>query len=217
MHIWILGAIVVAVIALAYTVESYNVMGGTGYDVYYGRDLTTSSDIALATSAQPGIKGCQDACTANSECVGVSLTRSPTGKKDTNGQISRQCRLKRAPVTVPMTNWYTFEALFSRNSRSTLYVKRPWRQAMKSKAAANAKLAKETRARTALSATRTEWPEVVGMTPDAARIVILATRPTLDVSMLPYGGVVSTEYNANRVRVFYDNTTGRVLLAPFIN
>uniref|UniRef100_A0A0D9WBX2 Subtilisin-chymotrypsin inhibitor-2A n=1 Tax=Leersia perrieri TaxID=77586 RepID=A0A0D9WBX2_9ORYZ len=51
---------------------------------------------------------------------------------------------------------------------------------------------------------KTSWPEVVGMTAEEAKKVILKDMPEADIVVLPAGSVVTTEFRDNRVRIFID-------------
>ncbi|PNT72094.1 subtilisin-chymotrypsin inhibitor CI-1C [Brachypodium distachyon] len=51
---------------------------------------------------------------------------------------------------------------------------------------------------------KTSWPEVVGLSVEAAKKVILKDRPDADIHIVPVGSMVTTDFIPNRVRVFVD-------------
>ena len=59
-----------------------------------------------------------------------------------------------------------------------------------------------------------EWPEVVGMTGEEAREIILAAG-IKDVFILPEGSIVTMDYSEDRVRI-YVNANGIVVETPRI-
>ncbi|XP_038063305.1 glu S.griseus protease inhibitor-like [Patiria miniata] len=59
------------------------------------------------------------------------------------------------------------------------------------------------------------WPELVGQTGQRAKTVIEREDPTLQVEIVPYGQVVTADYNTNRVRIFLDRER-RVAAPPTI-
>ncbi|CAL4893023.1 unnamed protein product [Urochloa decumbens] len=61
--------------------------------------------------------------------------------------------------------------------------------------------------------TKTAWPEVKGLPGEVAKQKILADRSDLEVIVVPYGSVVTDDYDINRVRVFV-NKAGNVAEVP---
>uniref|UniRef100_A0A0D3HS87 Uncharacterized protein n=1 Tax=Oryza barthii TaxID=65489 RepID=A0A0D3HS87_9ORYZ len=55
------------------------------------------------------------------------------------------------------------------------------------------------------SAAKDSWPELVGVSSEAAKTKIGEERPELDVQVVPADAFVTTDYNAGRVRVFVDS------------
>nr|ACJ62208.1 maize proteinase inhibitor [Zea mays subsp. parviglumis] len=53
-------------------------------------------------------------------------------------------------------------------------------------------------------AAKTSWPEVVGLSVEDAKKVILKDKPDADIVVLPVGSVVTADYRPNRVRIFVD-------------
>ncbi|CAD6273292.1 unnamed protein product [Miscanthus lutarioriparius] len=51
---------------------------------------------------------------------------------------------------------------------------------------------------------KTSWPEVVGLSVEEAKKVILKDKPDADIVVLPTGSPVTLEYRPNRVRIFVD-------------
>ncbi|XP_033114242.1 subtilisin inhibitor CLSI-I-like [Anneissia japonica] len=51
---------------------------------------------------------------------------------------------------------------------------------------------------------RTVWPDLVGETGDNAKGQILGDNPSLDVTIVPYGHMVTTDYRTDRVRIYVD-------------
>jgi hypothetical protein len=51
---------------------------------------------------------------------------------------------------------------------------------------------------------KTSWPEVVGLSVEEAKKVILKDKPDADVVVLPVGSPVTMDYRTNRVRIFVD-------------
>ena len=51
---------------------------------------------------------------------------------------------------------------------------------------------------------KTSWPEVEGVPAQVAKHKILADRPDVKVDVLPYGSVVTDDYDTKRVRVYFD-------------
>ncbi|XP_034587761.1 glu S.griseus protease inhibitor isoform X2 [Setaria viridis] len=62
---------------------------------------------------------------------------------------------------------------------------------------------------------KSSWPEVVGLSGDAAKQKILADRPDVQVFLVPVGSMVTTDFDTKRVRVFV-NTAGYVAEVPNI-
>jgi hypothetical protein len=51
---------------------------------------------------------------------------------------------------------------------------------------------------------KTSWPEVVGLTIEEAKKVILKDKPDADIVVLPVGSIVTPDYRPDRVRIFVD-------------
>jgi len=51
---------------------------------------------------------------------------------------------------------------------------------------------------------KTSWPEVVGLSVEEAKKVILKDKPDADIVVLPTGSPVTMDYRPNRVRIFVD-------------
>ncbi|CAD6273282.1 unnamed protein product [Miscanthus lutarioriparius] len=51
---------------------------------------------------------------------------------------------------------------------------------------------------------KTSWPEVVGLSVEEAKKVILKDKPDADIVVVPVGSSVTTDFVANRVRIFVD-------------
>ncbi|OEL37725.1 hypothetical protein BAE44_0001255 [Dichanthelium oligosanthes] len=51
---------------------------------------------------------------------------------------------------------------------------------------------------------KTSWPEVVGLSVEEAKKVILKDKPDADIVVLPVGTPVTRDFRPNRVRVFVD-------------
>jgi hypothetical protein len=51
---------------------------------------------------------------------------------------------------------------------------------------------------------KTSWPEVVGLSVEEAKKVILKDRPDADIVVLPVGSFVTDDFLPNRVRIFVD-------------
>ena len=51
---------------------------------------------------------------------------------------------------------------------------------------------------------KTSWPEVVGLSVEEAKKVILKDKPDADIVVLPVGSPVTSDYRPNRVRIFVD-------------
>ncbi|XP_066363815.1 subtilisin-chymotrypsin inhibitor-2B-like [Miscanthus floridulus] len=51
---------------------------------------------------------------------------------------------------------------------------------------------------------KTSWPEVVGLSVEEAKKVILEDKPDADIVVLPTGSPVTMDYRPNRVRIFVD-------------
>jgi len=49
---------------------------------------------------------------------------------------------------------------------------------------------------------KTSWPEVVGMSIEEAKKVILKDKPDADIQVLPVGAPVTKDFRPNRVRIF---------------
>jgi len=49
---------------------------------------------------------------------------------------------------------------------------------------------------------KTSWPEVVGMSIEEAKKVILKDKPDADIQVLPVGTPVTKDFRPNRVRIF---------------
>ena len=48
------------------------------------------------------------------------------------------------------------------------------------------------------------WPEVVGLSIEEAKKVILKDKPDADIVVLPVGTIVTPVYHPDRVRIFID-------------
>ncbi|XP_062179291.1 subtilisin-chymotrypsin inhibitor-2B-like [Phragmites australis] len=48
------------------------------------------------------------------------------------------------------------------------------------------------------------WPEVVGLSVEEAKKVILKDKPDADIVVLPAGSAVTMDFRPNRVRIFVD-------------
>jgi len=51
---------------------------------------------------------------------------------------------------------------------------------------------------------KTSWPEVVGLSVEEAKKVILKDKADADIVVLPTGSPVTMDYRPNRVRIFVD-------------
>lgn len=51
---------------------------------------------------------------------------------------------------------------------------------------------------------KTSWPEVVRLSAEEAKKIILKDKPEADIVVLPVGTMVTMEYNPQRVRIFVD-------------
>ncbi|TVT98898.1 hypothetical protein EJB05_34422, partial [Eragrostis curvula] len=51
---------------------------------------------------------------------------------------------------------------------------------------------------------KTSWPEVVGLSIEEAKKVILKDKPDADIVVLPVGEGTSKDIRPNRVRIFVD-------------
>ena len=51
---------------------------------------------------------------------------------------------------------------------------------------------------------KTSWPEVVGLSIEEAKKVILKDKPDADIVVLPVGSIVTPDYRPDRVRIFVD-------------
>ncbi|TVU01364.1 hypothetical protein EJB05_53174, partial [Eragrostis curvula] len=51
---------------------------------------------------------------------------------------------------------------------------------------------------------KTAWPEVVGLSIEEAKKVILKDKPDADIVVLPIGAPVTKDFRPNRVRIFVD-------------
>jgi hypothetical protein len=51
---------------------------------------------------------------------------------------------------------------------------------------------------------KTSWPEVVGLSIEEAKKVILKDKPDADIVVLPVGSRVTDDFLPNRVRIFVD-------------
>lgn len=60
------------------------------------------------------------------------------------------------------------------------------------------------------------WAELVGMDGASAKKIIESQMPNLRVIVLPWGGFYSSDYRADRVRIFVDEETGEVKEEPRI-
>uniref|UniRef100_J3NC23 Subtilisin inhibitor 1 n=1 Tax=Oryza brachyantha TaxID=4533 RepID=J3NC23_ORYBR len=67
----------------------------------------------------------------------------------------------------------------------------------------------------AAAAVKDSWPELVGVSSEAAKEKIREERPEVDVQVVPGDAFVTMDYNAGRVRVFVDSDD-KVARAPKI-
>jgi len=51
---------------------------------------------------------------------------------------------------------------------------------------------------------KTSWAEVVGLSIEEAKKVILKDKPDADIVVLPVGSIVTPDYRPDRVRIFVD-------------
>jgi hypothetical protein len=51
---------------------------------------------------------------------------------------------------------------------------------------------------------KTSWPELVGLSVEEAKKVILKDKPDADIVVLPVGSLVTKDYRPDRVRIFVD-------------
>jgi hypothetical protein len=51
---------------------------------------------------------------------------------------------------------------------------------------------------------KTSWPEVVGLSVEEAKKIILKDKPDADIVVLPVGSPVTKDYRSERVRIFID-------------
>ncbi|KAL6619821.1 hypothetical protein ACP70R_034960 [Stipagrostis hirtigluma subsp. patula] len=51
---------------------------------------------------------------------------------------------------------------------------------------------------------KTSWPEVVGLSVEEAKKVILKDKPDADIIVLPVGSPVTKDFRPDRVRIFVD-------------
>ena len=51
-----------------------------------------------------------------------------------------------------------------------------------------------------------EFPQVVGLTGEEAKNVILQINPNLQVQIVPEGSMVTMDFRTDRVRIFVDGT-----------
>merc|ERR1712043_20229 len=61
-----------------------------------------------------------------------------------------------------------------------------------------------------------EWPEVVGMTADEAKEIILRECGGCTVEVIPKDAMVTMDYRTDRVRIRVDEATGKVAFSPRI-
>ncbi|RCV15574.1 hypothetical protein SETIT_3G067300v2 [Setaria italica] len=54
---------------------------------------------------------------------------------------------------------------------------------------------------------KTSWPEVVGMSVEEAKKVILKDKPDADIVVLPVGSPVTLDLRLDRVRIFVDTVS----------
>ncbi|CAI5935402.1 unnamed protein product [Closterium sp. NIES-65] len=64
---------------------------------------------------------------------------------------------------------------------------------------------------------KTSWPEVVGMTGQAARAYIQSSVPqcNYDIEIIPWQALVTADYRADRIRIFVDEG-GIVQMIPVV-
>ena len=51
---------------------------------------------------------------------------------------------------------------------------------------------------------KTSWPEVVGLSVEEAKKIILKDKPDADIIVLPVGTPVTKDFRPDRVRIFVD-------------
>ena len=61
---------------------------------------------------------------------------------------------------------------------------------------------------------KTLWPQLVGMNIDEAMTVIKTQNPSLSVIAVPENSMVTMDYRLDRVRVFYNKETNKVVYEP---
>ncbi|XP_044504272.1 subtilisin inhibitor-like [Mangifera indica] len=64
-------------------------------------------------------------------------------------------------------------------------------------------------------ATKTTWPELVGLTADEAEKKIKEERPAVQVQVVPSNSIVTMDFKQNRVRLYVDSSR-KVERAPKI-
>eukprot|EP00873_Tetraselmis_striata_P022341 jgi/Tetstr1/442605/TSEL_030701.t1 len=64
------------------------------------------------------------------------------------------------------------------------------------------------------SSPKESWPECVGWTPDACKALIESERPKLKVWPVGYGAMVTADVDYQRVRIWYNESTGLVEATP---
>jgi hypothetical protein len=62
---------------------------------------------------------------------------------------------------------------------------------------------------------KSSWPELVGLSGDAAKTRLEQERPGMEVQVVPDGSMVTMDYREDRVRIYTDGQ-GQVVKAPRI-
>ena len=57
-----------------------------------------------------------------------------------------------------------------------------------------------------IAASKTSWPEVVGMTAEEAEKKIKEEMPRATIQVIPHDSFVTMDFNSNRVRLFVDSS-----------
>jgi hypothetical protein len=60
---------------------------------------------------------------------------------------------------------------------------------------------------------KSAWPEVMGMTGEAARAKLESELPNMLCQVVPYGSMVTMDYREDRIRIYTDES-GHVTKAP---
>jgi hypothetical protein len=62
---------------------------------------------------------------------------------------------------------------------------------------------------------KSSWPELVGLSGEAAKTRLEQEMPAMKVQVVPYGSMVTEDYREDRVRIYLDDQ-GKVVKAPEI-